>query len=379
MAAFLDNCRFIPSTGGTTDWVYSSAVSGSQSPSAAGAVDGRKYKFLAISSDLTQWEIAEGAYTSASGSFARTSVLYNSAGSGSASGQSGAGTKISFTAAPNVAIVGIKEDLISIEEANSFTIAQQNQVQKNIGLPAIMRGYIDGLILSTAGSSTMFAVVPGVAADSTNADMATLAAAISKTSGAWAVGSGNGSWDGTGTNPASNAIWQHVFLIKRPDTGVVDILTSASATAPTLPTNYALFRRIGAMLANASGQWRKFLQVGDQVFWDVPAADVNNVTNSTTASLRTLTVPTGIQVLAFGSGGVAAADNNLIITSPSQTDTAPGNSTGEYRNGSTSFVQAPMWPIQTNTSGQLRFRSDGTTGSFYFNTWGWIDTRGKNS
>jgi len=120
--------------GGTTDWVYSSAVGGCQSPVLAGAVDGRKYKFIAISSDLTQWEIAEGPYTATSEAFARATVLYNSSGSGVAAGQSGAGSRISFTAAPNVAIVGIKEDLISIEEPNGFTASQMAQARANIGV-----------------------------------------------------------------------------------------------------------------------------------------------------------------------------------------------------------------------------------------------------
>lgn len=134
MAAFLNNCRFLPSAGGTTDWVYSSVVGGCQSPALAGAVDGRKYKFIAISTDLTQWEIAEGVYTAASGTFARATVLYNSSGSGAAAGQSGAGTRISFIAVPNVAIVGVKEDLISVEEPNGFTAIQMAQARANIGV-----------------------------------------------------------------------------------------------------------------------------------------------------------------------------------------------------------------------------------------------------
>lgn len=134
MAAFLNNCRFIPSAGGTADWVYSSTVGGCQSPALAGAVDGRKYKFIAISSDLAQWEIAEGVYTAASGTFARATILCNSSGSGVAAGQSGAGSRISFIAPPNVAIVGVKEDLISIEEPNGFTAGQMAQARANIGV-----------------------------------------------------------------------------------------------------------------------------------------------------------------------------------------------------------------------------------------------------
>lgn len=154
MAAFLNNCRFIPTAGTTTDWVYASTVGGCQSPALAGAIDGRKYKFIAISTDLTQWEIAEGAYTAASGTFARTTVLYNSSGSGTAAGQSGAGSKISFAAAPNVAIVGVKEDLISIEEANAFTAAQMAQARANIGL--MKRNYLinGGMMVSQENGAT---------------------------------------------------------------------------------------------------------------------------------------------------------------------------------------------------------------------------------
>jgi hypothetical protein len=133
MAALLDNVRFTPTAGGTTDWTYFSAVTGYQSPAAAGVVNGTKYKYFAISSDSTQWEIGEGAYNTSTGVLPRTTVLSNSAGTGTASGQSGAGSKINFSTAPTVAIVAVKEDLISIEEANSFTSAQQAQARSNIG------------------------------------------------------------------------------------------------------------------------------------------------------------------------------------------------------------------------------------------------------
>ncbi|MBC9876336.1 hypothetical protein G8O24_03115 [Bradyrhizobium sp. INPA01-394B] len=154
MAAFLNNCRFVPSAGGTTDWVYASAVGGCQSPTLAGAIDGRKYKFIAISSDLTQWEIAEGTYTAASGTFIRAIVLYNSSGSGVSSGQSGAGTRINFAAAPNVAIVAVKEDLISIEEPSAFTAAQMAQARANLGVTK--KNYIinGGMMVSQENGST---------------------------------------------------------------------------------------------------------------------------------------------------------------------------------------------------------------------------------
>ncbi|WP_024514582.1 phage tail protein [Bradyrhizobium sp. Tv2a-2] len=132
MAAFLDLCRFVPTDGGTTSWTYSSVVGGCQSPDQAGAVSGTNYKIYAVSSDLTQWELSEGAYNSSTKTFARTTVLANSAGSGTKQG--GTGTLINFGAVPNVAVVGVKEDLISVEEANNFTTVQQLQARTNLGM-----------------------------------------------------------------------------------------------------------------------------------------------------------------------------------------------------------------------------------------------------
>ena len=123
------------------------------------------------------------------------------------------------------------------------------------------RGQIGGLTLSTAGSSATFSVAAGSAVNSTNADYIALASTLSKTTATWAVGNGNGGLD-TGTIAAST--WYHAYVIKRVDTGVVDVLVSLSATAPTMPGSYTLFRRIGAMLTNGSSQWTKFVQTGDE-------------------------------------------------------------------------------------------------------------------
>lgn len=105
MASFLDVCRFTPTLGGTTDWTVSAAVTGYQTPVGAGAVDGAIYRYRAESADLSQWEVGYGAYTVAGTVLARTTVLFNSAGTTA---------KISFSAAPQVAIVALAEDLIFI-------------------------------------------------------------------------------------------------------------------------------------------------------------------------------------------------------------------------------------------------------------------------
>jgi hypothetical protein len=113
MAEFLDICRFTPVAGGTTDWAVAVAATGYQGPTAAGAVNGVVYRYRAESADLSQWEVGFGAYNSATGVFARTTVLFNSLGTTA---------KISFSTVPQVAIVALAEDLPSLTKAsNAFT------------------------------------------------------------------------------------------------------------------------------------------------------------------------------------------------------------------------------------------------------------------
>jgi hypothetical protein len=110
VASFVNVCRFTAVSSGTGDFVVSTAVTGYQTPALAGAVNAAVYRYRAESNDLSEWEVGYGAYTSGTTTLARTTVLYNSAGTGTGSGQSGAGSKISFSAAPQVAVVFLAED-----------------------------------------------------------------------------------------------------------------------------------------------------------------------------------------------------------------------------------------------------------------------------
>lgn len=101
-SSLIDVCRFNPTLGGTTDWIYSSAVTGYQSPAAAGAVNGAQYSYRAESADLSQWEVGVGTYNSSTGVLTRGTVLFNSAGTTA---------KIGFSAVPQVALVALAEDL----------------------------------------------------------------------------------------------------------------------------------------------------------------------------------------------------------------------------------------------------------------------------
>lgn len=345
-SSLVDVCRFSPTAGGTTDWTFANAVQGFQSPAAASIVNGATYSYRAESNDLTQWEVGTGAYNTATGVLARTRVLFNSLGTTA---------KINFTVAPQVSIVALAEDLVT---------------------PALNRGYPT---LSTAGGSTTFSATAGVAIDSTYVDFLALTSSISKTTGAWAVGSGNGSLD-TGSIAAST--WYHAFLIKRVDTAVVDVLTSLSATAPTLPSGYTLSRRIGSMKTDGSSNWLGFTQVGKDFYLSAPIFETGSVITVGTSRLTQALagVPTGVVVKTLASVFAAntSTATNIWIGSLFIPDAAPniGASPGSTiftGVSTTSAVTGGNVSVYTNTLAQVAMRADQASSQVRWFSNGWTD------
>ncbi|MBN9147185.1 MULTISPECIES: hypothetical protein [unclassified Nitrobacter] len=254
-----------------------------------------------------------------------------------------------------------------------FTAADATAALAALAMP----NYLTGLTLSTAGGSSTFGIAAGFATDSSNASMMALSSAYSKTTSAWAVGSANGALD-TGTIAANT--WYHVFLIKRTDTGVVDVLISTSATSPTLPTNYTLFRRIGTMKTDGSSQWTKFVQVGDEFLWDVAVLNVSTSPGTTAIQTLTVTTPPGVKTIAlFNVGGVGNSDNRGRIFSPDVNSAgALANTTSTINFGGSGTIQ--VWStarVRTNTSAQIKYAMTLSTGIPAITTAGWVDDRGK--
>ncbi len=239
--------------------------------------------------------------------------------------------------------------------------------------PAVLPGYLSGLELSTAGSSATFGVAVGGCNDAAQGGMMALTSAYTKTTSAWTLGSGNGGLD---TSTIASNTWYHVFLIKRADTGVVDVLFSLSATAPTMPTNYTLKRRIGSMKTNGSSQWTKFTQVGDTFIWDTSVLDYNNgAQTSVSRTLTTLSVPTGFNVTATFRASISATTQTLRIASPLESDVAV---TAANCSLVTATSTAADFRIVTNTSAQIGHRAAGASAAgLNIDTYGWIDQRGK--
>lgn len=286
-----------------------------------------------------------------------------------------AGTFTTLTATTTVATAALTASGTSGLAAVTATAPSagdnSTRVPTTAFVAAMLRGYLNGLTLSNDSGTpnTIFDIAAGVATSSDNTTFMLLASAYTKTSSAWAVGTGNGGLD-TGAFAASTCY--HVWLIERTDTQVVDVLFSTSVSSPTMPANYTKKRRIGSLFTDGSTHFKTFVQNGDTFLWMTPVNDFTG-TPFNTASLKTLSVPTGVKVQVLGSVFISS-DANIAVSSPDQTDYAPGNTAGPVR---TSGGQVPYLPVWTNTSAQLRFRMDITSGTFDINTMGWIDLRGR--
>ena len=254
---------------------------------------------------------------------------------------------------------------------------------------SFQRGHIAGLALSYSNTTT-FGIAVGSATASDGTTSMTLSSAYTKTTGSWAVGTGNGALD---TGSVTTSTWYHVYLIKRSDTGVVDVLLSTSATAPTMPSNYDLKRRIGAIKTDGSSQIINFTQVEDTFYWAAAVLDINNTApTADTTTAGTLSVPTGVKLrpLIRGFSVPNLGNGALIIRSPDMPDESPivsttGSSPWSAKpgadmdtSGNTSRENhiARFSDLYTNTSAQIYYREK-IGNCVQIVTYGWVDSRGR--
>jgi hypothetical protein len=270
-------------------------------------------------------------------------------------------------------------DAVKIHNSNAYWRVEN--FTRADGTPLIntpaLRGYLAGLVMSTAGSSSTMTIGAGQAMDSTNSLLMTLAASINKTTAAWAVGSGNGGLD---TATIANSTWYYFYEIRRPDTGVVDVIFSTSSSAPTLPANYTQYRYIGARPTNGSAQWVAFTQSGDEVYWSSPVLDMNGA-GSATANLLTLSVPRGRKMKAFLNVYLPTTTSAIYLSDPANADLAPSGTAaplyGLVADGAPGVVCAGQLQVWTNTSAQVRYRNINSN-TIRIATLGFVDNRGRD-
>ena len=252
------------------------------------------------------------------------------------------------------------------------------------GMP---RSYLAGLGLAnnaTDASNDIDIAAGAARADDNSADLVLSSGITKRLDASWAVGTNQGGLD---TSSKASSTWYHVWLIKRPDTGVVDALFSTSASAPVLPTNYTKKRRIGAVRTDGSGNILGFVQWGDLFNWSSPSRDITTTTQNNVATTQTLVVPTGLRLVAIVALAVSGpnSENSAAlypVDLPTPALDALGSGVvGNAGNGSSGVSNNPIH-VLTSTNGQVKLVAGGnsptTSKTISGSTWGWFDRRGRD-
>ena len=324
---------------GTGTFTLSGTVAGHQTLAAAGAVNGSIVSYVAEYG--TDREVGVGVYSSTGPTLTR-----NLRGSTT-------GSLLNITGTAQVYCDVLASDIQDLP-----------------------RGMLRGLGASNSGgSSATMALAAGMAADASSPWEIIRIGAFTKTTSAWAAGTGNGALD-TGTIAAST--WYHWHLIGKLD-GTADWLCSLSATAPTMPSGYSLKRRVFSMKTNGSSQWPLFKQVGNTFLWDTKVKDLDTSAAGAAASV-TLSVPPiqGILALLELTGFNGASVVNFAVWSPDVADVTPGATTGislKSIAAGTSGGSTKLVPV--NASGQVRYAADVASSTLRILAEGWIDHQGR--
>lgn len=219
--------------------------------------------------------------------------------------------------------------------ANTTTARTNLSVYSKADVEAFFpMGHFYGFTLSNNVTSpnTTIDVGAGQAKNSTNVYSIVLSGTLSgilQASGAWAAGNNRNKLD-TGAKAINT--WYHVFAIRKTSDGTGDILFSLSAGAPTMPLGYSGFRRISSIRTDASGSIIPFFNVGRRFTWLTPIMDLT--ASVATAALFTLSVPTGVPVMArFWVAVYGAGDSGVVYTSPSANSITYAGTTAAYSGG----------------------------------------------
>lgn len=236
---------------------------------------------------------------------------------------------------------------------------------------------LSGCTLSNNGTDATndIDIAAGYVVSDDGAAVMTVPARTKRLDAAWAVGTNQGGLD---TGSIANTTY-HLWVIQRSDTGVVDVLFSASASAPTMPTNYDRKAYLGAVLRE-SAALVGFVQHERTFMRSAPVQDFSSQNPGTSAVTRTLSVPAGVQVEAILSIEALTSTNNSVIallTDLALADTAPSTSAFSVtaRANNTNARDSATVRVVTNTSRQIRSRlSFSDTNTFLVNaTHGWTN------
>ena len=219
----------------------------------------------------------------------------------------------------------------------------------SVAIPVVNAGllYVNGLQMSYT-SATAIALATGQARDSTNVNDITLSSTAAISTAVTGAG-------GLDQGAIAASVFYYVFVIGSSlEAASTAGMISLSSTAPALPSNYDMFRRVGTILTDGSKNILKFYTYGSgqgkQFFYDVAiATDITsgssatyadvNITASipaiaTLANLNVVFTPTGagneLQLIPKGSSatnGYVIVSGDVASVAHAATVTCPTNAT----------------------------------------------------
>lgn len=243
-------------------------------------------------------------------------------------------------------------------------------------------GHLYGMIISNnvSDANNDIDISVGECRSSDNTVDLILSSIITKRSdAAWAQGNNQGGMD-AGSKPTNGTL--HVFIIS--NGSVVDAIFSTSPSAPSLPTGYTKYRRIGAVRTDSSTNIRSFVQVGDRFLYRSLVKDVVMGNAVAGGSLFNISVPSGFKLHPIIN--ISAYARYWKIYDPDQT--FPSTLTPDvYNNTATNYLadsyshggcQFNPFGVMTNTVNQIGLDvSSDLNGYVCIDTHGWFDTRGR--
>ena len=313
--SFVDRVIFLATSGGTAAFTLSSALTGYQTMTAAGAVTGAQYGYAAQSGDLTQWEVGYGAW---SGTQLARTVLFNSLGTTSA---------INFTNPPIVMVTILGESL-----KGAPIILQDNNTVLNVGnlVGTVVGGSgYGGTVTYTASGG--FPFTGGTGSGGTATSVTVTAGVVTAVTPANARGSGYTIGDVLSIDP--------VFLGADPLTGANGgsgfqwTVSNASTLAGSITaggTSYghtAIYRNVSLTGGSGSGATADFLVVAGVVSFcsTRPVSStyvVGDVLSASNANLGGAGSGFTFTITAIGSDTIGTGST----TAPFATGTAAFNS-----------------------------------------------------
>jgi hypothetical protein len=243
----------------------------------------------------------------------------------------------------------------------------------------VARGYLSGLQLSNnvGTPNTKIDVTAGQCREDTNSATLVLAAGT--------LDCGTVGANGLESGSLANNTWYHVWAIAKAD-GTTARFASTSL-GPALPSGYIYKRRIGSFKTDGSAHIWAFSQKGDEFLWLAGAApgftsndEFNTMTLGTTATLFTVSVPIGVQVIALLRFYIIhTGAQAILINSPDETSVAGGsmgfNATAQNPTG-VAFIGTTS--IRTDTSGRVRVVASAASMTLRGGAYGWLDRRGRD-